>query len=76
MEIKQTAKNKRVRLRHYANEVEITGVDSFLTELTGIIHYTGVDVDFLEGKRKVNNCEPFTEKDIITDFDEVSKDTE
>jgi hypothetical protein len=54
----------KVQLKGYIGIVEIDGIDEMLTSMLKKKYYTGVDVDYLEGKRKVNNCEPFSIDDI------------
>jgi len=60
-------KGDRVNLKGYGSLVEVDGVDDFLTEMLKKTHYTGTDVDFIEGRSKTTNCEPFTIDEIDTE---------
>ena len=55
----------RVFLKGYIKEVQVEGVDELLTSMLNRTHYLGVDVDYLDGKSKTTNCEPFTIEEAI-----------
>jgi len=54
----------RVFIKGYIKEVEVEGIDESLTLMLNKIHYLGVDVDYLEGKSRTTNCDPFTIEEI------------
>jgi len=54
----------RVFLKGYIKEVEVEGIDESLTFMLNKTHYLGVDVDYLEGKSRITNCDPFTIDDL------------
>ena len=48
----------------YVNEMVITGVDEYMTNLLKELHWTVADLDYVLGNKKLNNADPISNKEI------------
>jgi len=54
----------RVEVKGYGSICQIDGVDKFLTDITGQIHYRLISEDYLYNKVKTNNSDPASEDEL------------
>ena len=48
----------------YHNVMYVEGIDEYLTQMTGRLHYILCDVKYALGKQKTNNADPYAEDDL------------
>jgi hypothetical protein len=54
----------RVEAKSYYGVLVLENIDDFLTSVTGKIHWNTVSEDYLQGKRKINTGEIYSEDEL------------